>query len=309
MSISNANLSFHANGKLLLTGEYLVLDGAVALALPVRLGQKMNVQNVNVDGLYWKSYNKDGAVWFEASYTLSKLEIIKTSNQEIAFRLKDILQQANRQNADFLRDKSGLKVATHLEFPRDWGLGTSSTLIDMIAKWAGIDAFELLEQTMGGSGYDIACAGTEQPILYHREKNKPVFETVTFNPPFLNHLYFVYLGKKQNSREGIARYREQVEDKAGLIEKISALTQQFLAAQKLSKLDAIIEKHESIISNMLNLKTAKSLYFSDYWGAVKSLGAWGGDFVLVTSEQSEEKTKAYFKDRGFDVCLKYVDLK
>jgi len=31
--------SFYSNGKLLITGEYLVLDGAKALALPTKYGQ------------------------------------------------------------------------------------------------------------------------------------------------------------------------------------------------------------------------------------------------------------------------------
>ena len=30
---------FYSNGKLLLTSEYVVLDGAIALAIPTRLGQ------------------------------------------------------------------------------------------------------------------------------------------------------------------------------------------------------------------------------------------------------------------------------
>lgn len=37
-------ISFKSNGKLLLTGEYLVLDGAVALALPTKMGQIMTVE-------------------------------------------------------------------------------------------------------------------------------------------------------------------------------------------------------------------------------------------------------------------------
>ncbi|MBK8557148.1 MAG: hypothetical protein IPL65_15875 [Lewinellaceae bacterium] len=50
------------------------------------------------------------------------------------------------------------------------------------------------------------------------------------------------------------------------------------------------------------------MHFSDYWGAVKSLGAWGGDFVLVTSEKDESTTRAYFLDKGFDVFLPWRDM-
>jgi mevalonate kinase len=36
-------LDFYSHGKLLITSEYAVLDGAKALALPTRLGQKLSV--------------------------------------------------------------------------------------------------------------------------------------------------------------------------------------------------------------------------------------------------------------------------
>ena len=53
---------------------------------------------------------------------------------------------------------------------------------------------------------------------------------------------------------------------------------------------------------------AKDLHFKDYWGIIKSLGAWGGDFVLATSTESPEKTKAYFNERGFEIVLPYREL-
>ena len=36
--------SFYGQGKVLLTGEYFILDGARGLALPTQLGQKLNVK-------------------------------------------------------------------------------------------------------------------------------------------------------------------------------------------------------------------------------------------------------------------------
>ena len=35
---------YSSHGKFLLTGEYLVLKGALALALPLKLGQSMTVE-------------------------------------------------------------------------------------------------------------------------------------------------------------------------------------------------------------------------------------------------------------------------
>jgi mevalonate kinase len=36
--------TFYSNGKLLITGEYLVLDGATAFALPTKIGQNLIVE-------------------------------------------------------------------------------------------------------------------------------------------------------------------------------------------------------------------------------------------------------------------------
>ena len=35
------------------------------------------------------------------------------------------------------------------------------------------------------------------------------------------------------------------------------------------------------------------MLFNDFKGAIKSLGAWGGDFILATAKQDPT---AYFKD-------------
>jgi hypothetical protein len=59
----------------------------------------------------------------------------------------------------------GYNITTHLNFPKKWGLGTSSTLINNIAQWLQIDAFTLLNNSFGGSGYDIACKITNTIIL------------------------------------------------------------------------------------------------------------------------------------------------
>ena len=48
--------TYRANGKLLLTGEYLVLKGALALALPTKLGQTMTVETVHAPSLRWDAY-------------------------------------------------------------------------------------------------------------------------------------------------------------------------------------------------------------------------------------------------------------
>ena len=46
---------FFGRGKLLLSGEYLVLDGAEALALGLNAGQRMRVEETGGEDLRWES--------------------------------------------------------------------------------------------------------------------------------------------------------------------------------------------------------------------------------------------------------------
>lgn len=295
----------YANGKLLLTGEYLVLDGALAIALPTKLGQSLTIEPIEKDKLVWESRNSDNTTWFQHSFSHIHQEI---KNNGVAERLRLILLAAQRQNPAFLQ-KLRYKVTTKLTFPRNWGLGTSSTLVYMIAQWANCDPFKLLFEAFGGSGYDIACAGATSPLTYQLHANlKPIFQPIDFNPSFKNQLYFVYLDKKQDSKQGIAHYREKGKINMAKIQKISTLSTELIHTSGLKDFEKIIVEHENIISELIGLEKVKSICFPNYWGIVKSLGAWGGDFVLVTSNRSYIETKKYFNEKGFHVFLKYSEL-
>ena len=299
-----------ARGKLLLTGEYFVLDGAQALALPVRFGQTLRVDiQKEPTRLSWTSKNNEGLAWFLAEYELPDLVPLTFTDKRVAVTLASMLQACRCQNPGFLAGNEGFKVLTQNDFPREWGLGTSSTLIAALARWANVDPYRVLFDTMGGSGYDIACAYSHGPILYRLlDKQKREVLPVDFQPPYSNSLFFVYLGKKQDSRIGIQNYRERAKGDAAHIAEISRLTERFLAAENLPELDIIIREHEALISRVLDLPRAKDLYFSDFWGEVKSLGAWGGDFVLATSSRPAVETRAYFLEKGFETFLNWEEM-
>ncbi len=295
-----------AKGKLLLSGEYVVLDGATALAVPVRFGQSLHVTTLDHSTeLVWESKDWDGTVWFRAVYELPYLGVVETGDRSVAEMLASILRDCQRQNPVFLSEAQGLAVTTICDFPRAWGLGTSSTIIAAIAAWARVDPYLVLQNTLGGSGYDIACAYAASPLLYKLEAKKPIVRCVAFEPPFAENLYFVYLEKKQNSREGIARYREKAKDNPGLVDEISNLTEQILNADNLENFEKNIREHERIIGQVIDLKPIGQDLFRDYQGEIKSLGAWGGDFVLATSRESESDTAAYFFEKGFETVLRW----
>ncbi len=300
----------YAQGKLLLTGEYFVLDGALALAMPVRYGQSLQVTAVNTPAnLSWISRDERGEIWFQADFALPELRLLETSDSSVATTLLKILHACRQQVPAFLGTvQAGLQVVTQNDFPREWGLGTSSTLIAAVAKWAKADPYRVLFETMGGSGYDLACAYAAGPLLYRLVSQQPDSQEINFEPDFSSHLYFVFLGKKQDSRVGIQRYRDRVSDKFAAIEKISVLTTQCATAPTLPIFEQLLTEHEAIISAALEMMPVQAAYFPDYWGVVKSLGAWGGDFVLATSLRDAAETRTYFTEKGYSTVIPWGEM-
>lgn len=297
--------SFYSNGKLLLTGEYAVLDGAKAFAIPTKFGQALNVTKNDSSRLVWKSYDEKGAIWFKGSYSSETFAEISSSDSKISKTLLFVLREARKLNPKFLVDYSGYEIDTRLDFPRNWGLGTSSTLINNIAQWAEVNAFELLKKSFGGSGYDIACAQNDSPLLYQLKNGLADIVKTSFDKNFRKNLYFVYLNQKQNSRNEIVRYSEQDLDRAKLAGTITEITDQIDDCKMLSEFEALLDKHESILSEILKTPTIKKILFPDFQGSVKSLGAWGGDFILATGN---EDSPNYFKKKGFTTVIPFDDM-
>ncbi len=309
--MKNSELSlkqkFYSNGKLLLTGEYVVLDGAKALAIPTSYGQSLNVDLMEGSKILWESLDENGKVWFESEIELTTNEILYSvqNDSETAKQILQILNSAKQLNSNFLKQQKGFKIITKLDFPRNWGLGSSSTLINNIAKWAKVDAYILLEKTFGGSGYDIATAQHNKPISYSNLNNKILVKEIDLPWDFTNQLFFIHLNKKQNSREGIALYQSQKENYPLALTEISEFTSKIINCNDLQEFESLINKHEEIISSIINLIPVKELMFNDYNGAIKSLGAWGGDFILATGESENME---YFRKKGYETIIPFKDM-
>ena len=289
---------FFAHGKLLLTGEYAVLDGALAIALPTQYGQEMHITPSEREGIFFRSLTQEGTPWYEG-------QLFVGDTNPITQTLERILSQAQRMQPNFLTDQS-VHVETRLDFPREWGLGSSSTLISMIAQWAEVDPYELLWNSFGGSGYDIACARASSAILYQLTEGKAKVYPIYYNPPFAASLFFVYLNKKQNSREGIALYKGLKKNKKPLVTQLSQLTEEIYRTHSLDTFSKLLSEHETVLSSYLRLPTAKGSLFKDFSGTIKSLGAWGGDFVLAIGEESY--IKEYFISKGMQTILPFAQM-
>lgn len=305
----STSLKLKANGKLLLSGEYLVLDGAKALALPICFGQEMTVELTSEPILNWVS-KENNKKWFKASFQLPNLDVINTSDTTIALELKKILQSAQTLSNDFLFTQSGYTVNIIANYPLKFGFGSSSTLISLIARWANVNEYTLFKMVSNGSGYDLACATQDSPIFYQLVDETPFVTKAELGEAIKKHCIFAYLGNKQNSKEEVERYKKYEKPSQKVIDKISELADMFCKASDALEIIKYINKHEAILSSILNRPVlAQQERFCDFKGAVKSLGAWGGYFAMFVSEKPISELREDLKQLGIITMFSYDELK
>jgi len=295
-------ISFFSSGKLLITSEYAVIDGACALALPTKLGQRMTVIDKEDPGIHWIAKDVDGHIWFEDHFHIHNLQPTTQTN-ETRSRLIQILLIARDFNPKFLAESTGFVVEMRLDFSRQWGLGSSSTLVNNVAQWANVNPFYIQQKVFGGSGYDIACAQKYNPITYQLINQQPIVLDVAFSPTFHEHLFFVYINQKQNSRTSIRNHYHGVNN--DVRSTLNNLTKRFVNTKNINEFQNLMLTHESIISKLIGISPVQQTTFSDYEGVVKSLGAWGGDFVLACGPKT---SKTYFKAKGYAVCIPFSEI-
>lgn len=290
-------------GKLLITSEYFVLDGALALAVPTRLGQDFYSEEEK-DGasmVFWEALHENKP-WLSIQIDYKNWEIVQTNLPESAAFILKVLQNVQKLSTEKFHSDSTYKITTNLQFPANYGLGSSSTLMNNLAEWSCIDAFLLNELSLGGSGYDIAVAQEKSAILYQNNPRK--VERVEFNPSFTDDLIFIHLNQKQDSREGIRAFQSQKKS-LDLRTDFSEITQKVLQCETLEEFSNLMMLHESKLSEFLGMKTAKEKHFQDCPSFIKSLGAWGGDFVLASKFRDY---KNYFFERNFRNIIEWKNL-
>lgn len=288
----------------MLTSEYFAIDGALVLAVPTRLGQEFffEERQDKKSLILWEAYHQD-KLWLTAVIDYNNWQIVETNIPSSAeFILKTLY---NVQQLSTTRFKSDLSyhLKTNLQFPSDYGLGSSSTLMNNLGEWADINPFHLNSISLGGSGYDIAVAKEKSAILF---QNKPEirYEKVDFNPPFKNELIFIHLNQKQDSREGITLYKSKNKSPE-LINEFSDITKKILLCNELESFSELMMIHERKIADFLEILTVREKLFSDCPSFVKSLGAWGGDFVMSAKFGG---FKDYFWEKGFTTVFEWPEI-
>lgn len=296
--------TYRANGKLLLTGEYLVLHGAKAIALPLNVGQQLTVSEGNhSETVQWQAFY-DGRLWFSCDLSPVDFSILNTSHPDKGETLRRLFQTIKSLNLEF-ELKSGTKFETSLEANPEWGFGSSSTLVSLLSQWADVDPFRLNELVFKGSGFDIACSTANGPNFYVR--NKPA-EPIDLNYPFSDQLFLVYSGQKKKTAREVSSFLKEKTVSEQLITEMSVLSGEFAVCLELHEFNRLIDLHEKMIGSLIGQVPVKEQYFADFKGAIKSLGAWGGDFYLVSTEQPLAMVKEYFVNKGMSTLFKWDDL-
>ena len=116
--------TFYSHGKLLISGEYLILRGALALAVPTKQGQRMEVEeNENEENiLFWKSYDNANNVWIDVQFNKKDLspfrETLKNIEAPVLETLQKILTAIRKLNPEFLKNNGSTHITNYLEFDR-----------------------------------------------------------------------------------------------------------------------------------------------------------------------------------------------
>jgi mevalonate kinase len=293
----------------MISGEYLVLKGAVSLAVPLKLGQSLAVKPLRQPQgkILWKAWFREKLV-FESEIEYPRFTVHKSNNGIMSEKLVQMLIVAKTMNPSFLAGNDSLEVTTQADFDLDWGLGSSSSLISNIAYWSGIDPFKLNRNVFNGSGYDIACARASKPILYSVVNAEPSILEVDFYPSFADKLYFVYLGNKQDTRHSLKLNGSRLNDITEQeIRVVSEISKHLLSARDIDEFEVYMLNHEKILGDILGMMPIKYRVFPDFAGEVKSLGAWGGDFVLVSWKAGKESLFNYFTQKGYSLIYTFKE--
>lgn len=295
---------YRSNGKLMLTGEYLALQGATTFAVPLIFGQELEIETVSHSLVYWRTLFKDKII-FHAIFDTDQFTVMETSDTEKSNWIQSVFLAIRDQKEDFLQG-SGAEATANIDLPMNYGWGSSSSFITNLCKWADVNPFWVNMKVGGGSGYDIACASAEQPILFHNKNNMPDYELVDYHPDFLHNMWFVFQENKMNTANAIRGFRSHLIDES-VVSRITEISNEWVNADSLETIMKLIKEHEGLLSKCLKKKSIAEKY-SDFDGVIKSLGAWGGDFMLAVSSMSGADVISYFEKKGRPTMFNWLEI-
>ena len=141
----------YSPGKLMLTSEYFAVDGALVLAVPTKLGQEFFFEEKqdSESHIFWEAYHQN-KLWLKAIINYKSWEVLETNLPSSAEFILKTLKNVQSLSGTKFQATDSYCLKTNLQFPPDYGLGSSSTLMNNLAEWAEIDPFQLNEISLGG---------------------------------------------------------------------------------------------------------------------------------------------------------------
>lgn len=298
---------FRAHGKLLLSAEYMVMHGSEALAIPLNKGQLLQISRTpDRDRFTWRAF-EDEQEWFSVTLHPGSMQIIETSDRETASQLMILFEACIELQPAFQKELFFKEALTTLQFSREYGFGSSSTLIALMAEWAEVNPLDLHFMVSDGSGYDVACALADGPILYKLRDQSPHYRHIPFHPDFSDQLYFAWQGRKQPTASHLESISGTFMPGYEQIHYFSQLTTEMVESTTLEGFRKVMEEHEKVLSDILGMEPVSKEFF-DLPGSVKSLGAWGGDFIMIASDAPEKEVVSYLEQKGIKMWYHYNDL-
>ncbi|MCK9480521.1 MAG: GYDIA family GHMP kinase [Bacteroidia bacterium] len=306
---------FWSPGKLMITGEYLVISGAKALAVPTVLGQQLHFthdRRRKTRIVNWVSMTPGELIWYSNQFIIDQnFEPSEQKGSERTEFIRSLLITINNSKPDFFAEQGTYNFKTFMDFDPGWGLGSSSSLIVNLAMLTDLQPFELVFQSTlnQGSGYDIATSLMGKPILYFIEEEMYHWaEPVELSwKKFANQCRLIYLNHKQDSNVEVSRFKSKWKENENrnFIEEISNISERITTVTDYEEFRQLLGRHELIMSEVLKKKCIKDELFPDFDGVIKSLGAWGGDFILACSNSTSEYTEKYFLEKGYQTIMDY----
>lgn len=299
--------TYYSHGKLLITGEYCIMHGGIGWAVPSALGQKLTVKIIQEPLLRFISSDKNG-VFYTGDFELNTLEAINSDRFTENVFISQILKAIRRKNPSVFEMKEGLEFCSNIEFDRSYGLGSSSSFIVNMAKWAQVNPFEIHQSVSFGSGYDVVIGELGIPILYKKQSDNYTATPTHINAMLRNEAVFVYSGKKQATENHIVKFKPNVSLLQSAKQHISEITEKLIKEENISSIVRLISEHEKIVGELIEKTPVKTKLFSDFEGAIKSCGAWGGDFYLAVSHKGKDYIKNYFFEHNYKTLFNWQEM-
>jgi|GEM_PF-2498310 len=296
---------YHSNGNLLLTGEYLISQGAEAIALPLKKGHTLAVKPIHGKNILWESvYNHETEI--KVRFTSDDFQIIQTDNENSAKFIQQVLSKA----MDYLPSLSqlpGYHVKAYHDYPEFLELGCESALIANIANWFNINPYRFTRDISPGLEHGIACARSNKPILYQLTNKYPDYREINLNLPFKEKIYIVYIDHNSDLSDR-GKQTQEFHDHHEVLPKIREINKRIIQSRSLEAFENILLEHDNLLAGLLKEQRLQERIFQEFPGLIKPLNEWNGELNLVTWKGEKNELEEYFAPYNIQTIFSWDEL-